>query len=147
MSMFYSLIPQTCGEFGRKTLYAGELTDIPPVIYRLHAEFNIYPNDQLIAISNQFVCTANLAEKLQRTQPRLSGLQIHELNVTTTLDFRRNNSGKELSEMRWLKIVGKAGVEDFGMSADYKLVVSDKALSVIKSEINNCEISECELHT
>jgi hypothetical protein len=33
---------------------------------------------------------------------------------------------RELPSFRWLKIVGEPGVDDFGISADHRLVVSER---------------------
>ena len=139
--MFYKLNPQYCGVFGRKTLYGGALEDIPPVIYRLHGEFNIYPDDELVEVSRQFIGTVELAESIKALQPRTTGLYVDEVTVTTTPDFRRNYPGKELPELKWFKITGKAGIDDFGMSKDYQLVVSDRVMKEMKPKIGNCRIA------
>jgi len=139
--MFYKLNPQYCGVFGRKTLYGGELTDVPAVIYRLHGEFNIYPDDELVEISRQFLGSVELAGQIKAIQPRLTGLYVDDVTITPTLDFRRNYPGKELPILKWFKITGKATVDDFGMSKDYQLVVSDRTLGVLKPKISNCQIS------
>jgi hypothetical protein len=139
--MFYKLNPQYCGNFGRKTLYGGELTDIPPVIYRLHAEFNIFPDDDLVEISRQYLGTTELAEFIKALQPRVTGLYVDEVILTTTFDFRRNYPGKELPDLKWFKITGKASKDDFGMSAEYQLVVSQRVLQEIKDRIGNCQCS------
>jgi uncharacterized FAD-dependent dehydrogenase len=136
--MFYKVNPQYCGEYGRKTLYSGELTDVPAKIFRMHAEFNIYPDDELIEISRQYLGTDALAEVIKAIQPRATGLSVDDVITTTTFDFRRNYPGKELPMMKWFKITGKAGVDDFGLSKDYQLVVSDRVINKIKNKMNNC---------
>jgi hypothetical protein len=142
--MFYKLNPQYCGVFGRKTLHAGELTDIPPVIYRLHGEFNVYPDDELVEVSGQYLGTAQLGEALKALQPRASGLYVDDVTFSTTLDFRRNYPGKELPDLKWFKITGKAGIDDFGLSKDYQLVVSDRAFKELQHGIANCKITAYE---
>ncbi|HEY9731813.1 MAG TPA: hypothetical protein V6C89_07870 [Drouetiella sp.] len=136
--MFYKVNPQYCGEFGRKTLYSGELTDVPPKIFRMHGEFNIYPDDDLVEISRQYLGTESLAQLIRSIQPHPTGLHPEEVITTTTFDFRRNYPGKELPAMKWFKVIGKAGVDDFGMSKDYQLVISARVLGEIKSKMNNC---------
>jgi hypothetical protein len=142
--MFYKLNPQYCGVFGRKTLYAGELTDIPPVIYRMHGEFNVYPDDELVEVSGQYLGTAPLGEVLKALQPRATGLYVDDVTVTTTLDFRRNYPGIELPNLKWFKITGKAGVDDFGLSKDHQLVVSDRVFKELRPKIGNCKITAHE---
>ena len=142
--MFHKLNPQYCGVFGRKTLYAGELTDIPPVIYRLHGEFNVYPDDELVEVSGQYLGTAPLGEALKAMQPRATGLYVDDATVTTTFDFRRNYPGKELPNLKWFKITGKAGIDDFGMSKDHQLVVSDRIFRELQPKIANCKITAHE---
>jgi hypothetical protein len=142
--MFYKLNPQFCGVFGRKTLYAGELTDIPPVIYRMHGEFNVYPDDELIEVSGQFLGIVTLGEMLKAMQPRATGLYVDEVTATTTFDFRRNYPGKELPNLKWFKITGKAGIDDFGLSKDHQLVVSDRVFKELRPKISNCKITAYE---
>ncbi len=137
--MYYKLNPQYCGVFGRKTLYSGELTDIPAVIFRMHAEFNIYPDDELIEISKQYLGTEALAEGLKAMQPRATGVTFDEVACTTTFDFRRNYPEKEVPPMKWFKIKGKAGVDDFGLSKDNQLVVSERIMEELRPKIGNCQ--------
>lgn len=138
--MFYKLNPQYCGVFGRKTLYAGELTDTPPVIYRLHGEFNIYPDDELVEVSRHFLGTEELAETIKAMQPRTTGLYVDEATLTTTPEFRRNYPGRDLPNLKWFKITGKAGIDDFGMSKEFNLIVSERVMHEIRNRINNCQI-------
>ena len=137
--MYYRLNPQYCGVFGRKTLYSGELTDIPAVIFRLHAEFNIYPDDELVEVSRQYLATEALVESIRAMQPRATGLTVEDVTVTTTFDFRRNYPGKEVPPLKWFKIKGKAGVDDFGMSKDNQLVVSARVMEELRPKIGNCQ--------
>jgi hypothetical protein len=139
--MFYKLNPQYCGVFGRKTLYAGELTDVPSVIYRMHGDFNVYPDDELVEVSGQYLGTPTLGETLKALQPRATGLYVDEVTVTTTLDFRRNYPGKELPPLKWFKITGKAGIDDFGLSRDHELIISERALREFRPKIMNCKIT------
>jgi hypothetical protein len=46
------------------------------------------------------------------------------------------------------EIVGRAGIDDFGLSADRRLVVSQRALNVVRSfNLDNCDTEESRVPT
>jgi hypothetical protein len=50
--------------------------------------------------------------------------------------------GRQLPEFVWLKIKGKAGTDDFGIERMGRLVVSAKALTVLRSfNLNYCDVA------
>ncbi len=81
---------------------------------------------------------------LKAMQPRATGLYVDEVTVTTTFDFRRNYPDKELPNLKWFKITGKAGIDDFGLSKDHQLVVSDRVFKELRPKISNCKITAYE---
>jgi len=137
--MFFKLRPENCGRFGRKTLYGGELTDIPPQIYRFHFEFDRYPNDELLEVNCVFLGTAKLAEQIKALNPK--GISFDEVTCTTSHEYREALGEKELPAFKWFKITGKPGVDHFGISADHQLVVEEPFLVLMKPKIANCQTS------
>lgn len=139
--MFFKLTPECCGDFGRRTLYGGELTERPPQVYRLHYEFNRKPTDELLEVNSIFIGSAGLAEDLRMMQPRATGVNFDEVNVTTTMECRQLNPNFQPIEYKWFKIVGKAGVDDFGYSPEFALVVSDRVFGIIQARVELCKAS------
>ena len=137
--MFFKLKPDSPGTFGRKTLYGGELTDTPPQIYRMHYEFDRWSPDELLEVNSVFVGTVAFEELVKSIAPRPTGITFDEMTTTTTLAFRQANPGKELPPYRWVKIIGKGGVDDFGLSSDHRLVVYARIFGYIKQKVENCK--------
>jgi hypothetical protein len=139
--MHFILNPECCGVFGRKTLYAGELTERPPQVYRLHYEFERWPSDELLEVSCLFIGTEAMMEEIKAQTPRPSGITFDEVIATGTPECRTAHAGEDLPLFKWFKIIGKAGIDDFGMTADHRLVVSDRIFGLIRSRIEHCNAS------
>lgn len=139
VTMFFKLNPDCTGTFGRKTLYGGELTDVPPQIYRLHYEFDRWSPDELLEVNSVFVGTPALEELIKSLFPRPTGITFDNMTTTSTLVFRQANPGRELANYRWFKVIGKGGVDDFGLSDDFQLVVSARIFGTIQPKIENCK--------
>jgi hypothetical protein len=51
--------------------------------------------------------------------------------------------GQHPPKFAWLKITGVAGVDDFGIASDCRLIVSEKALLVLQPHrLDHCEVEE-----
>jgi hypothetical protein len=137
---FYILKPQQCGGFGRKTLYGGELTDRPPAIYRLDFEFTAWPIDDLIEFNCTYIATERLIAELSELNPKPVGIFYDTVTINTTYEMRQAQPGLELATYKWCKINGRPGKDDFAMSADHHLVISSRALVVIKPKLTRCII-------
>lgn len=72
----------------------------------------------------------------------LSGVVFEDVFITRSEFFEEIYPRRELPKFYWAKITGRAGVNDFGLSNDFRLVVSQKGLDVLKSHnIDNALIS------
>ncbi len=50
---------------------------------------------------------------------------------------------QELPNFKWLHVVGKAGKHDFGICKKLTLIVSDRALRLLKEkQLDHCDIEE-----
>jgi len=136
----YTLKPENCGDFGRKVLYGGQLTDRPPAIYRLDFEFKSWPIDDLIEINCTYIATEALIACITALSPKATGIFFDNFTSSTTFEMRRDKPGQELPPLKWCKISGKPGIDDFGMSKDHNLVVSERALLATKPKLNRCII-------
>jgi hypothetical protein len=137
---FYILKPEQCGGFGRKALYGGELTDRPPAIYRLDFEFTAWPVDDLIEVNCTYIATETLVAELAELNPKPVGIFYDNVTVNNTYEMRQAQPGMELAAYKWCKINGRPGKDDFAMSADHRLVISSRALIVIKPRLTRCII-------
>ncbi|HEY9715613.1 MAG TPA: hypothetical protein V6C72_19220 [Chroococcales cyanobacterium] len=138
--MFYKVQPLTLGNFGKRTLYGGELSERPPKIFRLHVEFDKWPEDIFFECSCTYVGTLEVTKKLQARVPRITGVSYEEMTVSVGRDFPADKKEEDLPEYRWYKIIGKPGIDDFGMLGDV-LVISDEAMTIMRSGMPNCTTS------
>ncbi len=78
-----------------------------------------------------FIVTDNLFKELIKN--KLTGKIFDKVFVTTSDKFRDlNPQTLSLPNFHWLKVNGKAGVDDFGLSVDHELVISEKVWSVLQ---------------
>jgi len=86
--------------------------------------------DDLIESFPCFIVSENLKNKIDLET--MSGFEFDEVKITKSDNFSDLYGNKILPRFYWLKITGRAGKQDFGLADDFRLVVSAKALSVIK---------------
>lgn len=137
---FYVLRPEVAGGIG-----AGSVVDVdvhPPVVSRLHYEFADWMGDVLVETFPVFVIVRSVGETLEGAG--LTGATLAPVEVSVTPEGREMmelSGGGELPDFAWLKIHGKAGSDDFGQLADATLVVSHRALEILRAAgIENCEV-------
>ena len=65
-------------------------------------------------------------------QAHLSGAQFDEVKVTTSEQFRDIYPRRELPKFVWLRATGTPGQDDFALGPDLWLVVSERALELLK---------------
>lgn len=140
---FFSLGPEAAGELGSNTL--GNTKERPHRIDRLHLELTFWPEDDLID-AYTYVCSRHLAEALKNSE--LTGFtldQIFEVSQGDQFEISANtHKGEKLPEYVWLKVTGRAGVDDFGLvqgPCALPLVVSQAALDLLMAfELKHCKI-------
>lgn len=139
--MYLRLKPECCGSFGRRTLYGGELSAVPPEVYRLEYEFSTWPVDPLLEVSGLFIATEELTGLIQRLQPKPTGVSYDKATTATTIECRRANPDANLPEYSWLKITGRAGHDDFGYDSEHALVVSERVYVAMRLLLSQCGVS------
>jgi len=136
---YYALEPEVAGHLGDHAVVDRSVH--PPVVERLHYEFDGWLGDDLLESFPCFIVTKALRERL--TQSGLSGCQFEDAEVSKSDLFEEIHPDRELPEFAWLKVLGRAGVDDFGLSPDHRLVVSQRALDALKSfKLDNCDTEE-----
>jgi hypothetical protein len=55
-----------------------------------------------------------------------------EVEVTTSGQFKELYPGRVLPQWLWMKVDGKPGVQDFGIGMGVRLIVSERALDLLK---------------
>ena len=137
---FYALKPEVPGALGERTVLRHR-PGAYPIVMQLHFEFSYGTlGNDLITSHPVFLVTVRLAEALERSG--LSGFAISS-NVDVTVDEQVWLFEPEWQPpaVRWLQVTGEPALDDFGLTANALLVVSSRALSVLRQfKIDDCEV-------
>jgi len=125
--MFKSIEPEVAGGFGEETIL--DTTVHPPVVYQLHYEFQGWLQNDILEAFPCFIVTENLKEAIFNF--RLKGAEFENVIVSTSYEFKQMHPKTILPRFSWMKIFGKVGKDDFGISDNFKLVISEKAYNLL----------------
>lgn len=105
-------------------------TQHPPVVSELHIELEDWLGDDLIENFPCYIVTDALAQGLQSKD--FNGFEFSSMELTLGEYFRNNYQlSKSLPDFHWLKVLGKANEDDFGMNDEMRLIVSARAWEFI----------------
>lgn len=137
---YYSLDPEVAGGFGENTVM-DDPTARPPIVRNFHFQFEGWLGDDLLETVACFIATKRLVEAIRALQP--SGIGFDKVEITKSEQFEELYPDRELPDFVWLKITGKPGRDDFGLSEEHRLVVSERMLSAMKMlNLNNCDFAD-----
>ena len=137
MSGFNSLSPEVAGHLGEETVL--DTSVHPPVVHRLHYVFDGWLGDDIVETFPCYIVTERLALCTQMIRP--SGVSLDDVLVSTSETFREVYPYRDLPDFRWLRVNGIAGKDDFGLSAEYELVISERVLNAWRDfQLAHCEI-------
>jgi hypothetical protein len=125
---FFSFEAEVAGGLGPNTVLDSLW---PPTIHKLHYVFDGWLGDAVLESFPCFIVTEIAACAL--IQAGLTGFELGDVEISVSEQFRESYPGRRLPPFRWLKIVGKAGTDDFGYGSDRRLVVSENALASLRS--------------
>ncbi|MER9373795.1 hypothetical protein [Mesorhizobium sp. M0491] len=138
---YYYLEPEVSGGFGDNIILDASVH--PPLITRLHYEFDGWLGDSMVASFPCYLVTDDVAEKILKSE--FSGVTFDKVEVTTSELFEEMQPDQKLPPFVWLKVKADAGRDDFGMAKDLRLVVSERVLDALKpSGISNALIEPFE---
>ncbi|MER9356938.1 MULTISPECIES: hypothetical protein [unclassified Mesorhizobium] len=127
MRYFY-LEPEVSGGPGDNSVM--DTSVHPPIVTRLHYEFDGWLGDAMVTSFPCYLVTEGVERKI--LESRFSGVTFDKVEVTTSELFEEMQPDQKLPPFVWLKVSGKAGLDDFGIAKDYRLVVSESVLDVLK---------------
>jgi putative NADH-flavin reductase len=135
---FFLLSPEVAGGWGPHTEV--NRNTHPPVVTHLHYELEGWLGDDLLTTFPEFVVTERLAKELERSS--LSGFQLAEVEVSAGDTWKQLHEARALPQCRWLKVTGRAGAADFGLTELAHLVASARALELLRRlSLEACEVS------
>jgi hypothetical protein len=136
MVKYFYLEPEVAGGFGEGSVL--DTSVHPPKVVRLHYVFDDWLGDDLVESAPCFIITDRLRDKLQRSDA--TGYKLDQVAVSKSELYEDlHPNGPPLPKFHWLKITGRAGLDDFGIASDRRLVVSELALRLLQS----CQLADC----
>jgi hypothetical protein len=138
----YALVPEVAGHFGADTIFLDEVAR-PPLIEKLHYEFDGWLGDPIIETICCYIVTDSLRDKILALDP--SGVKFGDVRVSKSREFVERNPGRSLPGFTWLQITGVAGKDDFGYTTTHGhyIVVSSRVLDLLwESGMQHCSVVE-----
>jgi hypothetical protein len=136
---YFFLSPEVAGGLGPNTVMNRMVH--PPEVASLHYEMEGWLGDEFVESFPCFIVTQRLADRIQNDQ--LTGVAFGNVEVTKSDQFKELYPERKLPQFVWLKVVGKAGKDDFGLDDQSRLVASEKAVQVLRATtLENCDVSE-----
>ena len=137
---YYTLEPEVAGGFGPNSILE-DPSARPPRISHFNYEFHGWLGDSLLEAIACFIVTESLKDKNAASQS--SGVSFGTVVVSKSGEFEDLHPGRQLPNFVLLQVTGKAGENDFGLSAKHCLVVSERVLDVLRhSGMSHCAIAE-----
>jgi hypothetical protein len=99
----------------------------PPRVTRLHVLLEGWLGDDLLETFPAFVVTVEAGRRL--TEAGLSGFELDDVEVERTASF---GDDRDVPELWWPRVTGSARRDDIGADAAGVLVVSQRALEVLR---------------
>lgn len=137
---FYKLYPEVPGELGPNTIY--DKTVIPWTLNYLHAIFDGWLGGDLLKISSCYLLTNKLKDRIE--EEGLSGiLGFCEFEIELSNTYKNIYPNRSLPQLFWVQINGQTEKDDFAIDGKNKLIVSKKALDILKEyNLSDCEIEK-----
>ena len=138
---YYQIEPEVAGGIGEHSVI--DRSSGKMIVSKLHYEFDGWLGDALLTSCPCFIVTESAKKKLQSIG--FTGIRFDEVEVTTSEFFQDRYPNRQLPKFVWLQVVGKPGEDDFGIGQAYGLVISERALEVLKGlGVSNALITDYE---
>jgi len=110
----------------------------PPIVHRLHIQVEGWQGDDLVQTFPCYLVTDRLMKLLVTLDP--SGVGFTDAVTTASAELLEREPPQQLPKLLWLRVSGRAGVDDFGLTSDGSLVVSGRVLDAMKSlQLRHCD--------
>lgn len=151
----FMLEPEVAGEIGSNTVYDNydevRYNRAYPKISYLHFVFLGWLGDDILESTPCFVITEKLMDKIKES--KLSGCKFEKIEISLSDEFNEMYPNRQMPNFVRLIPTGNVHIEDnsynnwtgedFNVSDKLYLVVSEKALDIIrKFNMDNCDIYE-----
>jgi hypothetical protein len=127
MKYFY-VEPEVAGGLGRNTVLNRRAH--PPIVSKLHYQFDGWLGDALLESFPCFVVTELAKQRIQAAQ--LTGAAFDEVEVSKSDQFQELYPTRQLPRFAWFRVAGRPGKDDLGIAPDGRLVVSERAIALLR---------------
>ncbi|WP_245518333.1 MULTISPECIES: hypothetical protein [unclassified Mesorhizobium] len=128
-SGYFKIRPNVAGGIGENTVLDRSVH--PPIVTKLHYVVEGWFGDVIVATFPCFLVTEETQRALQKMG--FSGATFAEAEVTISEECQEDQPGLDLPPFVWLKVNGKAGLDDFGIAIPFRLVISQRILDLLES--------------
>ncbi|MCP3805056.1 hypothetical protein NLX83_37895 [Allokutzneria sp. A3M-2-11 16] len=135
---FFIVEPEVAGELGPRTVFdrAGHTL----AVTRLEYQFFGWLGDPIVESTPCFIVTEELSAAI--TAAGLTGATFDEVEVSVSPEGEEFIEGP-LPPWKWLRFTGEASHDDLGLNDGLRLVVSERALGVLREHgLSNAEVAE-----
>lgn len=133
------LEPEVAGELGSQTIMDNSIH--PPLVKKLHYQFSGWLGDDILESFPCYIITKKLEDHINLSN--FTGVKFDDLIVTKGETFVEMNPDIDLPEFKWMQVTGQAGVHDFGLAKDFRLVISNNVFDLLSNfNIAHCDFEE-----
>ena len=125
---FFIIEPEVAGGFGPDTVL--DFSVHPPRPIKFNYQFDGWLGDPLVEAVASFIVTVSLKDLLEKNF--VSGIKFGDVDITKSGEFEDLCPDMVLPDFCWMQIYGTPGSDDFGLSAQHRLVVSERVLDLLK---------------
>lgn len=136
---FYLIVPEVAGGIGKHTVFDSDVE--PREVVALHYEFQGWDGDHLVHSVTKFIVTTELAARIENAQ--LVGYVLASVRISRQVGsgLYADREKRGFPDWQWLRIIGQPFRDDFGNHDRVHLIVSDRALNVLRQcPLNHCDI-------
>lgn len=124
----WAIEPEVAGQLGPRTEM--DRSTHPPVVKSLHFVLSGWLGDALLETFPCYLATQEAIEKL--AEAGLSGWADADVAFEIDEQLLGREPNLHVPTFRWFQITGELGLDDFAIGADLRLVVSARALDVLR---------------
>jgi len=137
---YFQIEPDVAGGLGSQTVI--DTSKIPPLVSRLHYTFEAWFGDEILETFPCFIVTKALADDIMKE--RLSGVVFDNVIIDGSENFEALYPATVLPPFVWMKVEGRQREDDFFISLDRRLAVSEHAWRIIEPRAPNCRVIEVQ---
>ena len=135
----FILDPECAGSLGPRTEM--DNTVHPPIVKKIHFEVDAWLGDEIVQTFPCYLVADILKARLKALKP--TGVQFASAEITASDNFQDLSPGRTLPTLSWVKVNGEVGRDDFGLTADARLVVSERVLEEMRlSQFRHCSVKK-----